>query len=518
MDQDRELQGQGLDQQGTANVSLRRSRRAQRLAAIAAMGITPIVALAWAGCADDDTGNAAGPAYVDPGGTHGAELTVTIKGRGRVTASMPGLDCPSDCFAKYIFTNATADGAASKVSLKATPTPGSKFGGWSFSTEPVGSRGRGPAHCNPVLRSGSDPGIDNTALEIELPYGETTGTAPEGNEGACSAFTKVPIVYNITATFTTDPPVNFDGGSDAGALDAVYNPAQPDALNREIGMTQNGRLFWHFRSSGQSFVAYGTSPSSSSAPQTPQVLSTLPDSTITLFEVDPYGVVYQTAASTIYVVRYSSTLVRTIPGISPSCNALAIDSSYNVYCRTTSTIVMWEYATTYSTPITLYTDVPNGTDLVVESSPGPIYFTDSSSILMLPTSEADGGAAAPTTLISSRVSPRGLESSSSYLWWLESTTSFYTSTSKSGSPIAMNTMLPFSSGYQFTASDPSSSSFWVASSSAIYRATNDGLGTAGSQLFRDDLQNIGGIAADSQYVYWTQLSDGIVRRADRSGF
>ncbi len=481
------------------------------------MGITPVVALAWTGCADDETGDAAGPVYVDPGGTHGAELTLTVKGRGRVTSNVPGLDCPSDCFAKHVFASATADGATSTIGLKATPTQGSRFVGWSFSTDPIGSRGRGPANCNPVLRAGTDPGVDKASPEIELPYGETSGTAPAGQEAACSTFTKVPVVYNVTATFETDPPTLLDGG-DGGTGEIVYDTLLTGALNRDLGMTSGNRLFWHFQANGQSYVAYGASPASSGIPQTPQMLTPVPDSTITLFEVDPYGVVYQTSFGTIYVVRYNSAIVTTIPGSSPTCTALAMDSSYNAYCRTASSIVMWQYSTSYTTPITLYTGVPSGTDLVVESSSGPMYFTGSSSILSLPTIGADGGIASPTAIISSLFSPRGLEATSSYFWWLESTTSLYTSTSKSGSPTALNTFLPPASGYQFTASDPiDTSAFWVASSSSIHRATNNFV-DASSTLFRDDMQNIGGIAVDSQYVYWTQLNDGVIRRASRSTF
>ena len=477
----------------------------------------PVIAFAWTGCGDDEPDGAAGPTYVDPGGTHGAEITLTVKGRGRVTSDVPGLDCPSDCFAKHVFASATADGAAGKITLKATPTPGSRFSGWSFSTEPVGSRGRGPANCNPVLRPGSDPGGDKNAAEIELPYGETTGTPPAGQEGPCSTFTKVPVVYNVTATFATDPPTILDAGDDGGTGEVVYSSPQTGALSRDLGMTSNGRLFWHFQAGGQSYVAYGTSPSSSVVPQAPSLLATTPDSNITLFEVDPYGVVYQTSLGTIYVVRYTTSIPTVIPGTSPTCSALAMDSSYNVYCRTTSSIIMWQYST-YTTPITLYTGVPSGTDLVVESASGPIYFSGNGSILSLPITDADGGIASPTTLIGSRVSPRGLEANSSYFWWFESTTAFYTSSSKSGTPTALNTFLPSASGYQFSAGDPfDTNTFWVASSTSIYQAMNNGV-SASSTLFRGDLQNIGGIAVDSQYVYWSQLNDGVIRRASRSVF
>jgi len=509
------------DARGNDKARGRRRRRARRIATLGALGLAPVVAFGW-GCSDDEK-TGVGPTIVDPGGTHGAEVAVAIIGRGRVQTSIPGLDCPSDCFSKYVFTSKTADGAAGGVTLKATPTPGSRFTGWTFDTEPVGSRGRGPESCNPVKRPGSQPAVDTSASEIVLPFGEVVGTSPAGQEGACGAFTTVPVVYKVTATFVTDPIIEAgvdagDAGDDGGTPDTVYNPPTVGAISRGMGMTQNGRLWWHYQAAGQDGVAYGTAPSSSIIPQTPQTTSPAPDSTISLFEVDPYGVIYQTTLGTIRVIRYTSSIVTTIPGTPPSCTALSVDSSYNAYCRTPSSIVMWQYPS-YSTPITLYTNVPSGTDLLVESSSGPMYFSSSSAILSLPTTDTDGGVASPTTVIDSRFSPRGLEANNSYFWWLESTTSFYTSTGKVGSPTAINTNVPGASGYAYTAQDPATTaSYWVANTSSIYRATNSGGGTASTQLFRSGLSNVGGIAVDSQYVYWTQQSDGFIRRASRVGF
>jgi hypothetical protein len=37
-------------------------------------------------------------------------------------------------------------------------------------------------------------------------------------------------------------------------------------------------------------------------------------------------------------------------------------------------------------------------------------------------------------------------------------------------------------------------------------------------MFRSGLSGIGGVAADSQYVYWTSQTDGRVRRGSRVGF
>ncbi|HVJ91868.1 MAG TPA: hypothetical protein VM580_18840, partial [Labilithrix sp.] len=165
----------------------KRIRTRQRVG-LAIVGLIPVVSLAWIGCSDDEP---AGSGRVDPGGTFGAEVTVTVIGPGRVKGSLPGVDCPTRCFAKYIFESARADGATSTIGLKATASRGAKFKGWTFSSEPIGTQGRGPDKCNPVLRAGTDPGVDKSAAEIELPYGETTGTPPAGQEGPCGGYTKV---------------------------------------------------------------------------------------------------------------------------------------------------------------------------------------------------------------------------------------------------------------------------------------------------------------------------------------
>ncbi len=178
-----------------------------------ALGLSPVAALAWLGCSDDDKGGTASTAVVDPGGTYGAEVTVTVVGRGRVTTNVAGLDCPDNCFEKRIFANAAADGAAGGVALKAIPTPGIKFLGWKFEAEPIGSRGRGSDTCNPIKRAATVPAVGMNDLEITLPFGETDGTPPAGKETACTGFTKVPLVYRVTAQFEGAFPVVPDAGA-----------------------------------------------------------------------------------------------------------------------------------------------------------------------------------------------------------------------------------------------------------------------------------------------------------------
>lgn len=473
------------------------------------LGVTPIAVLAWAGCSDDPPTAAGGGVAVDPGGTHGAEIVVTVIGRGRVTADVPGLDCPSDCFAKYVFSSASADGATGGVRLKATPTPGLRFLGWSFDTESIGSRGRGPSYCNPIKRAATQPTVNASDPEITLPFGEVDGTPPEGQETACSAYTKVPVLYRVTATFETDVPqpgddAGVDGG-DGGTTgdDVVYEPLEVGATAHQIGLTQN-RLYWVYRVGGYSGIAYGATPSSSTIPQTPfTVLSPSSLQTVSLFEVDQLGVVYQTGSG-VYYVRSGSTSPSTMSNVPGTCSAVAADTEHDVYCRTGDTIVRWSYPS-YSAPETLFTGLPSGNDLVIDGTTA--YITTSTGIYSLSLDEADGGVASPTPIVTGRFNPSALEAST-LLWWLESGSLYRAS--KTPSTTALSSNLG-STTTTSLAPDPLSSDCWAAGSTTIYRATSTGT----ALTFRSSLSGVNGVAADSQYVYWTQ-SDGRVRRAPKN--
>ncbi len=483
--------------------------------------MTAIAALAWTGCSDEpDEGG--GRVQVDPGGTHGAEITLTIKGRGRVTTNVPGLDCPSDCFTKHVFANAQADGAAGAIALKATPTSGSRFVGWSFSTDPIGSRGRGPASCNPVLRPGSEPAVNKWAREIELPYGETTGTPPAGQEGACSAFTKVPVVYNVTATFET-PDRDAGVGDDGGLPEIIYEPPTPGASSREVGITQGGYLYWRFVSGagGMGGIAFGSTPNGV-AHQTPTIVldPTLMPMTIQRFEVDRYGVVFQASTGTVGAIRPGETTVAAMGGGLPGlCNALAIDASYDVYCRTSSTIVRWLASSSYASPNVLYTGLPNGTDLVVEPAFDSLYFSSINAILSLPITGADGSVASPTEIASGRSGPRHLEANGSHFFWVESDAQVHASSSMSAPLTVHPTGIAPPGGVQYLAADMNSPShFWAASQTDIFHVHYLGeFGPGATRPFRRLSNVISGMTADSLYVY-TAHNDGTIRRASRAGF
>jgi hypothetical protein len=195
----------------------------------------------------------------------------------------------------------------------------------------------------------------------------------------------------------------------------------------------------------------------------------------------------------------------------PACSAIAADTNQNVYCRTSGgSLLRW--SAPYATSETLYTDLPPGTDLAIDGT-STAYFTSTSpsyEVNSLSIAGADGGAALPTPVTSSRTfAPSGLEATSSYLWWLESGSLYATSTF--GSTVYSTGAVSIVPARM--APDPLSTSyFWAASTTTIYRAYYAGGGSTTS--FRSGLSGVGGVAADSTYVYWTQ-NDGQVHRASR---
>jgi hypothetical protein len=483
----------------------RGSRR--RVAWLVTLAAGPIAALA---CSDDDDNKGRG--IPDPGGTFGAEITIEVRGRGRVTANLPGIDCPATCFAKYVYPPGTS--TPGQVTLKASPTPGANFRGWSFKTDPIPARGRGPDNCNPVFRPAST-GTQN-GLEVTLPYGEVTGTPPVGQEASCNGQTTVPFAYKVIAEF--DPVI--DAGRDAGeTIEVVYEPVTGASSfsARDVGLVEGTTLYWHSTAlAGGEIIARGEIPRGGPS-QAPSTAATT-TSTILLFEVDRAGVVYQTTTpSELHVIRGVGAREDVNNGAGHVCSTASLDSSGNLYCKTSSTGLIVTWAPPYtSAPVTLYSGLSAVNDILVETSAGPIYVTTSTSISTVPVGGNDGGAGTLTPVFSSRSNPRWLESNADRFFWLESF-SVFGSAGKAAAGAVTNTSISASSSFQYLAEDLSSTQhFWVAGSSTIYHAHYQG--QALTKLFLGGLSSITGMTADTEYVYYTTTQDSRVRRASRAGF
>lgn len=489
-----------------------RARRVLRAVTVATLVAGPIGALTVVGCSDDPSEQ--GMVSVDPGNTYGAEVSLAIKGRGRVYSTTgTSIDCPSKCYGRLVVDDRSAPGAPDSVTLKAVPTPGARFLGWSFESGELATRGKGPDPCNPVSRPTITPSVDTKALEITLPFGEVQGAPPSGAAG-CSSTYAVPLAYRVVAKFDESatlveagPP---DAGGDGGTGEVFALPPTTGAVAKDIGIA-SGYLYWRWDAVGSYGVSYAST--SGAFPSVVQQSGT----PISVFEVDPYGAVWQRSDGTISFVTAGSASPTSISA-SQTCVAVALDSS-GVYCRTAGpngTIFSWTLGGTG--PTIQYSFLPAGSDLVAEStylffSGDPGTLNGGSIAYATRPGPGDGGTFTPQ--ITSRTAPSRLQSNGTRLLWLETSNglgTIYANSSRFSSTV--NTAIGPLAGLTFLATDPSSSYVWGASSTSIVRGFTSGSTTS---TFRTGLFGVGGIAADSSYVYWTQ-SDGRVYRASRIGF
>ncbi len=469
---------------------------------------------------------------VDPGGTYGAEVQVTIVGRGRVVSTTPGIDCPSRCFVLNTFENSAAPGASGNIQLKAISTPEVRFKGWTFGTELVGARGRGGENCNPIKRAAQPGSGDPNSDTITLAYGETNGTPPPGQEGACGGGTTVPVAYRVTATFE-DIPVP-DAEPDANVGDIVFLPPATGAVAKEIGYVSSTYLFWKFDVGGNSGIAYGTRSSGTMPATTPSIL-VQPTAPITLFEIEPsstsntsHNVIWQTAAG-IGFVQNGPNLPTTFTGGPATCDAIASYST-SVFCFAAGALYEWTTASP-STPIVRFSGATlPARKFAVDAS--YFYFIQDNgiqgqaSIQRMLRSSADGGATpALQDIITVQSNPNHLELlSSSYLAWLNfdaaGTQAVLLTAFNSGG--STNTSIPPTANLKLLGIEYSSSSSYVwggvvpadGNNCQILRGFGTSPGTPTTVV--QGIKGLQDFTVDSSYIYWTQ-SDGRVYRRSKTG-
>ena len=496
-------------------MTVRSTLRRAALGALLGATIATAMTSSWAGCAAPEP---AASADVDPGPTFGAEIALSIVGRGRVTSTPAGIDCPSTCFSRVVLADPSVDGGEGGVALVATETLGAHFVSWTVEELDLGVRARGPSQCSPMTRKSATPSFDATRL-ITVPFGETTGTPPRGREDECAAFTKVPVAYALTAVFEDD---HVEPGRDAGRPDPGLPPLFDSVGNgaaRDIGIS-SGYVYWRYDHNGVSGVAGGL------VGATQAFALTAAFDTITVFDVDVH-VAFQHSNGALEAIQGGTENVVTL-GNAPTCVALASDAT-TVYCRAndfgSSTIYAWPISGS-ATP-TVVSVLPPGRALAVDTQ--SFYFSDDqgglpdqSSLASAPRN-GDGGMAFTTTLVGNQTSPRNLLVTSSYLFWLDDRGGGVLSArsaSKGGAASAQPSLTGTS--VRFIAADPFGGSYFVGVigvgnvTSAIYRAF---AGSPSNMPIRDGILGLGGIASDGSYVYWTQ-SDGRVYRtlAGNNGF
>ena len=494
-------------------------RGTRRVAVALAIFVTPTAAVAWAGCSSSSSNGGGSRTSADPGGTYGAEVAVSVVGRGRVLASLPGLNCPSDCYGSFVFADRNQDGAAGGVTLKAIPTKGVRFAGWRFEVISVGTRGRGPDVCSPLQRQSASVPADLNALEITLPYGETAGAPPLGQEAACAGYTSVPVSYSVTATFADEIVDAGPPEADAGP-DFFLDTPVANAVGKEIGIA-GGRLYWRYEVGGTSNIATASTSGVGGAQIVPSSAGVY-----TAFEIGQH-VVWQNNLGTVGVIQGGFATATSFSASGNTCVAVESDFS-NVYCRTagpSGSMVSWTTAGTALT--TLHSGLPVGTEFTVDSSGFAIVDTTggtgASAIRSIPkTGTIDAGVPTLSDLVTGLTSPTQLEASgTSRLFWI-ATDGAGTAQSASRFGGSAFTSSPATIGLKLLSTDPNSTSAFfvgidpsgVAGGAQIVKLSSF---SVTSTPVRQNLTGLGGIVADSSYVYWTQ-SDGRVYRAFRNGF
>jgi hypothetical protein len=484
-----------------------------RLVACALVLAMMIVAV-LAACSGDGTASSE-----VPGGTYGAEISLSIVGRGRVTTAPAANDSPGSCFARILLPGANVDGGDGGITLIAEGTSSAHFVGWSFAESDLGVRARGPSQCSPMTRKASVPATAEPSSVITVPFGETKGTPPRGHEEECAPFTSVSLAYAVTATFEEDPPLpGFDAAPpDEADLDVLFLPKSPGSQAMEIGVT-NGYAYWRYEVNGLSRVAGSYLPSAS----VDEIVT--PNGEIRLFDVDRHAV-FQYTNDSLWVIQ-GGTLSAAFLGGAPRCLALASDA-LNVYCRAEldggSAIYAWPVAGADASAPSIASLLPLGNDLGVDTQ--RFYFSEDhgalpkqAKILSAPRgsgSNAEGGVPPSfTTLALGQTSPFGMVVGSSFLAWIDDQGGSFSSSSSSKLMISTPSTALGGAAFRFVAADAFSNEYWLGIGNdgsgawSIYRIT---VGMPTATFFRGGTTDLGGLAVDSTYVYWTRPNGRVYR-------
>ena len=498
-----------------------------RLVACAVVLATVIVAV-LAACTGDGTASSEPPA-----GTYGAEISLSIVGRGRVTTVPATIDCPGSCFARILLPSAAVDGGDGGITLIAEGTSTAHFVGWSFAESDLGVRARGPSQCSPMTRKASVPATVDRSTVIVVPFGETQGTPPRGHEEECAPFTSVSLGYAVTATFEEDPPLpGFDAAPpDEADLDVLFLPKMPGSQAMEIGVT-GGYAYWRFTLGGPSSGVAGSYLASGGFDEIVP-----PNRVIRSFHVDRNAVFQYADDDSLWVIQ-AGQLSATMLGLAPPCLALASDA-LNVYCRAAldagTAIYAWPVnGAADPPPQSLVHVLPAGSTLAVDAerfyfSEDDVLFLGHAKILST-TRDADVDGSAPdfTTVATGQTSPFGLSLGPRFLAWidLDGKSRSTRSAAKQQPPGAgFFDGLVRVDGVRFVAADPSSNAYWVgvgddgSGAWVIYQTL---AGTGQTPTFvrsglggSNGLSDLGGLAVDAATLYWTRRN-GRVYRAPKS--
>lgn len=483
------------------------------------LALSTAAASAWSGCKEDEEGSGSDPSTVE---TYGAEVTVTVVGRGRVTGQPKGIDCPGTCFARIAFLPGAIDAAVTGISLAVEPGTFAHFVKWTFEAIPTAIKSFGPDSCSPLKRTSIIPaGIDPLAYAITLPLGEGAADPPAGREKECATFARTAFSYVATATFADD-------GEDSGILDASAPPAFSTPVSgveaREVGVT-GGVVYWRYQTLGDNRSGIAAAHTGGGSARVVVDASDL----ITSFDVDAHVVYQRGGQSTLWVIPSGSFTAASPIQLqnAPFCDAVTSHAT-NVYCRVPSggaQHYIYQWAASGGSANYLYA-VQRGFDLAVDDA--ALYFSEESgggpgAALIRSGSRSSGGG--PTgTIVIGQTTPRDLRVQSGYLFWLDgvpTTTGLRSARAALANGINARELVVIPAA-RLIATDPDvPGTFWAGvytegQGFSIVRADAATPGAATSTL-RSKLPRLNGLAVDSTWVYWTQ-GDGGVHRALKPAF
>jgi hypothetical protein len=303
---------------------------------------------------------------------------------------------------------------------------------------------------------------------------------------------------------------------DPDDLDVLFFPDTPSA-GKEIGVTGN-YAYWRYEVNGLSGIA------GSDLPSHMMDVIVRPNQVIRLLHVGRHAV-FQYGDGSLWVIAGGSESTTPLGGAPVVCDALASDA-LNVYCRAPfesgSAIYAWPVSGADAPSIVHV--LPSGSAFAIDpgSVPDRFYFSDDLGAILSAPQDAGGDGSVPsfTTLANSQTSPRAIAAGVFYVAWIDVFGKGFVARSElkvaDSAPVST---LP-GSLVRYIAVDQFSNEYWVGIGDGSGGGWQINRVTAGTNpnptFFRSGNTDLGGLAVDSNYVYWTR-SNGRVYRAPRDG-
>lgn len=461
------------------------------LASFTLRTLAPLALAMGAACGGDEASRP------PPERSWGAEVVLTVRGRGRVTSfGEPGLSCPGRCAGKVVPppANSTAPVA---ITLHSIAEEGHHLVRWETEGAIVDSSTRVPPECNPIRRRTETPELGNSE-DATLPFGDLAGSAPEGRFDTCVDYIRVPLAYSVTAVF--EPEQDF--------LDRWASfPDNRDLLDLKVADdTLMARAVAGFGDPWD-IVAYD---------QAGTVRTLATGISTDAFEFFGHHVIWQTKDGGMrLLLRGSDGIVQWSPMPSVRCLAVTTTSTH-AYCRTNDfRLVRWNL------------DGGEQTTILSGMLPGAAM-TASPDQVVLTTLRAGGWSlqrvrpgSSPAVLdaVTEEEGPLPLllRADASYAYWLAGTS---TSPSVFRAPLTSGVGAAAEYGrgsadvlYGVESSSSTEPVVFVATAAEKkpWRITAHAAGA--TTTFREAVDIVGSIAADAHHVYWTGGGQRIYRGA-----